>query len=67
MGVGWTTTLRRDDKEKVIVELVDNRFTVITNYDVIGGNFETKSTLACTELAQIHGFCHSGSHFLMKI
>ena len=24
--------------------------TVTTNYDIIGGNFGTKSTLACTEL-----------------
>ena len=33
--------------------------TIITNYDIIGGNFGTKSTLAHMDLTQRHIFSHS--------
>ena len=40
---------------------------IITNYDIIGGNFGTKSTLARTELIQRHSICHGGSYFQLTM
>ena len=40
--------------------------TVIANYDIIGGVFGTKSTMACTELTRRHSYCHSRSYFLWR-
>ena len=33
-------------------KMQNGQFTAVTHYDIIGGNFGTKSTLACTELTQ---------------